>query len=177
MATTILVLAYTNPAYSIKLKSNHGGQTNVWLMITFRQLLTHSLTFTRGWAPRPFSISLTSAGAVSIADNVAPIAGVVGCWSNCGVRELHLTIYWIIQTATINCNCRRELIVYMYPLRCSQKVQRKLQNINYKLWSSQCKILQLVSYNCEITLTAKFSRSLICCLVSAATSYMQHKMH
>ena len=29
--------------------------------------------------PRPFSISFTSAGAVSIAENVALIAGVVGC--------------------------------------------------------------------------------------------------
>ena len=60
------------------------------------------LTFTRGWAPRPFSISFTSAGAVSIAEKVSTIAGVVGCWSNCGVSEFHLTIHWIIQTATIN---------------------------------------------------------------------------
>ena len=38
------------------------------------------LTFTRGWAPRLLSISLTSEGAVSIAEkNVAVIAGVVGC--------------------------------------------------------------------------------------------------
>ena len=38
-----------------------------------------SLTFTRGWAPRPLSISFTSASAVSIAEDVSSIAGVVGC--------------------------------------------------------------------------------------------------
>ena len=38
-----------------------------------------SLTFTSGWAPRPLSISFTSASAVSIAENVVTIAGVVGC--------------------------------------------------------------------------------------------------
>ena len=37
------------------------------------------LTFTRGWAPRPISISFTSAGPVSITENIVPIAGVVGC--------------------------------------------------------------------------------------------------
>ena len=39
----------------------------------------HLLTFTSGWAPRPLFISFTSAGAVSITENVALIAGVVGC--------------------------------------------------------------------------------------------------
>ena len=63
----------------------------------------YSLTFTRGWAPRPLSISFTSAGAVSIAENVALIAGVVGCWSNCGVSKLHVTTEWVIQAATTNC--------------------------------------------------------------------------
>ena len=37
------------------------------------------LTFTSGWAPRPFSISFTSEGAVSIAEDVVPIAGVASC--------------------------------------------------------------------------------------------------
>ena len=37
------------------------------------------LTFTSGWAPRPFSISFTSASAVCIAEDVVPIAGVASC--------------------------------------------------------------------------------------------------
>ena len=41
-------------------------------------ILTCLLTFTRGWAPGPFSISFTSASAASIPENVALIAGVVG---------------------------------------------------------------------------------------------------
>ena len=81
----------------------------------------HSLTFTRWWAPRPLFISFTSTGAVSITENVAPIAGIVGYWSNCGVRELHLTIYWMSQPATTNCNCK--CVKNVYTLRCSQKVQ------------------------------------------------------
>ena len=40
---------------------------------------TYSLTFTRGWAPRPLFISFTSTGSVSITENVALIAGIVGC--------------------------------------------------------------------------------------------------
>ena len=41
-------------------------------------IVTCLLTFTRGWAPRPLSISFTSAGAASIPENVALIAGVSG---------------------------------------------------------------------------------------------------
>ena len=37
------------------------------------------LTFTSGWAPRPVSISFTSVSAVSIAEDVSSIAGVVCC--------------------------------------------------------------------------------------------------
>ena len=39
----------------------------------------YSLTFTRGWAPRPLSISFTSEGFVSIAETVSSIACVAGC--------------------------------------------------------------------------------------------------
>ena len=75
----------------------------------------HSLTFTRGWAPRPLPISFTSAGAVSIPENVSPIAGIVGCRSNCGVWELHLTIHWVSQPATTNCNCKCVKSMYVHP--------------------------------------------------------------
>ena len=72
---------YIGPSYTnlcVKLKSNHIGKKDL-AHVTFRQVLTCSLTFTRGWATRPHFISLTSTGTVSIAENVAPVAGVVGC--------------------------------------------------------------------------------------------------
>ena len=45
----------------------------------FRQVLTFSLTFTRGWAPRIDPIRFTGLGAASSAENVSLIAGVLGC--------------------------------------------------------------------------------------------------
>ena len=71
----------------------------------YYRIATQLHTFTNGWISRPFSISLTSANAVSIAETVSLTAGEVGCWSKSGVREFYLTIIWIIQGATVN-HCR-----------------------------------------------------------------------
>jgi len=110
-AATTHSLSCTNPVESdlhkITITLHWLKYSGLMATITdkFNFRMTCLLTFTRGWAPRPFSISFTSASAVSIAENVVPIAGVVGCWSNRGVSELHSTTHWIIQAATVN-NCK-----------------------------------------------------------------------
>ena len=94
-----------------------SSQSNIWYLATCKPR-THNmekcslvdaqvlqpLTFTRRWISRPFSISFTSASAVSI-ETVSQITSVVGCWLKCGIRELHLTIIRIFQAATVN-HCR-----------------------------------------------------------------------